>query len=86
MTDVVIVPCASYESETVRRALTDVLVPVGGLDWVTDGMRVVIKANLVSMMKPDEAATTHPSLLCALVEMLREKGAEVVIGDSPGGL
>ena len=36
-------------------------------------------------MKPEKAATTHPALLAALTQMLRERGANVVIGDSPGG-
>ena len=49
-------------------------------------MRVIIKANLVSAMKPDKAATTHPVLLAALCDMLAERGAEVIVGDSPGGL
>ena len=86
MPDVVIVACDSYEEATVTAALEAVLEPLGGLDWVREGMRVVIKANLVSMMKPESAATTHPSLLCALVRMLKERGAKVIIGDSPGGL
>ena len=38
------------------------------------------------MMKPDAAATTHPELLRALVEMIRARGAVPVVGDSPGGL
>ena len=60
--------------------------PLGGLEWVKPGMRIAVKANLVSAMKPDAAATTHPALLCALTEQLKVRGAEVVIGDSPGGL
>ena len=83
--DVSIVRCADYGEETCERALREVLVPFGGLDWVRPGMRVVIKANLVSAMKPEKAATTHPALLAALTQMLRERGANVVIGDSPGG-
>lgn len=83
--DVSIVRCADYGEETCERALREVLVPFGGLDWVRPGMRVVIKANLVSAMKPEKAATTHPALLAALTGMLRERGANVVIGDSPGG-
>lgn len=83
--DVAIVRCADYGEETCERALREVLVPFGGLDWVRPGMRVVIKANLVSAMKPEKAATTHPALLAALTQMLRERGANVVIGDSPGG-
>ena len=83
--DVSIVRCADYGEETCERALREVLLPFGGLDWVRPGMRVVIKANLVSAMKPEKAATTHPALLAALTRMLRERGANVVIGDSPGG-
>ena len=69
-----------------RTALEELLKPIGGLDFVKKGTRVVIKANLVSAMKPSEAGTTHPVLISALAEMLTERGASVVIGDSPGGL
>ena len=84
--DVSIVACSNYESAVCREALTAVLAPLGGLDWVTPGMKIAIKTNLVTGMKPEQAATTHPQLLCQLTAMLRERGAEVVIGDSPGGL
>ena len=86
MFDVSVSACNSYQSAEVREALIKILEPIGGLDWVRDGMRIAIKANLVSMMKPDAAATTHPALLCELVRMLRERGAIPIIGDSPGGL
>ncbi len=86
MVDVSLVACDSYEPQTVKNALEALLSPLGGLDWVTAGMKIAIKANLVSMMKPEEAATTHPALLVELVKMLKERGAEVMIGDSPGGL
>ena len=86
MTDVSIVECRSYEAGEVRRALEEALLPLGGLDWVKPEMCIVIKANLVSMMKPDAAATTHPAMLCELVRMLCERGAKPIIGDSPGGL
>ena len=83
---VVVASCDDYGEATVRVALEAVLAPIGGLDWVREGMTVGVKANLVSAMKPEECATTHPALLCALTEMLRERGARVVIGDSPGGV
>ena len=86
MTDVSIVRCAEYTQDECTRALTQVLEPLGGLSWVRPGMRIVIKANLVSAMKPDKAATTHPALLAALTRLLIARGASVVIGDSPGGL
>lgn len=86
MNDVSIVACASYEEEQVRTALLEALEAIGGLDWVKEGMRIVIKANLVSFMKPESAATTHPVMLSQLTKILKEKGAEVILGDSPGGL
>ncbi|MBQ7935520.1 MAG: DUF362 domain-containing protein [Clostridia bacterium] len=81
-----IVECKSYEPAEVRQALSALLAPLGGLDWVTPGMKVGIKANLVTFMKPEAAGTTHPALLSALAALLTEKGAKVTVGDSPGGL
>ena len=86
MTEVSIVRCAEYTQDECTQALTQVLEPLGGLDWVQPGMKIVIKANLVSAMKPEKAATTHPALLAALTRLLIARGASVVIGDSPGGL
>ena len=84
--DVSITACADYSEKNVAEALVKALEPIGGLDFVKPGMKIAIKANLVSMMKPETAATTHPAMICALVKLLKERGADVVIGDSPGGL
>lgn len=85
MTDVSIAKCRSYELEEVRAALLRALEPLGGLDWVRPGMRVAVKTNLVTAAHPEAAATTHPAVLTALTELLAARGADVVIGDSPGG-
>ncbi len=76
-------PCNGYTPESCQTALKAV---AGSLDWVQPGMTVGIKANLVHAAAPDTAATTHPALLKALTDMLRRRGARVIIGDSPGGL
>jgi uncharacterized protein (DUF362 family)/ferredoxin len=81
-----IVPCETYAPDACTNALEAVLAPLGGLDWVQPGMRIGIKANLVSGAKPEKAVTTHPALLIALTKLLRSRGASVVIGDSPGNL
>lgn len=84
--DVSLAKCTSYEIEEVESALVKVLKPIGVLDFVTPGMVVAVKVNLVAPMKPDTAATVHPSVVCALSKLLSEKGATVIVGDSPGGL
>lgn len=83
--DVAVVRCKTYDVETVKPALEEAVNAVNGLDFVMPGMKIIIKPNLVSFKKPDAAATTHPALLEALVEMLLARGADVTIGDSPGG-
>ncbi len=84
--DVVITDCKDYSPQACDKAVERVLNLLGGLAWVTPGLRIAIKANLVSFLKPEKAATTHPALLCALVRLLVAHGAEVVVGDSPGGM
>ena len=86
MRKVVIAACPDYEEAYVKEALAKVLEPFGELPFVKEGAKIVIKANLVSMMKPDSAATTHPALLKELCAFLTAKGCDVVVGDSPGGL
>ncbi len=86
MAEVSIVRCESYEPSLVKKALTEAIESVGGLDFVKSGMTVAIKTNLVSGMAPEAAATTHPQMLCELVKLLLERGARVIVGDSPGGL
>lgn len=83
--DVAVVRCKTYDVEAVKPALEEALNAVNGLDFVMPGMKIIIKPNLVSFKKPDAAATTHPALLEALVGMLLARGADVTIGDSPGG-
>lgn len=86
-TDLVsIAACSEYTGDACRQALLDVLAPLGGLDWVKPGMKIAVKANLVAAAKPDRAVTTHPVLLAALTGLLTERGASVMIGDSPGNL
>lgn len=83
--DVAVVRCKTYDVEAVKPALEEAVNAVNGFDFVKPGMKIIIKPNLVSFKKPDAAATTHPALLEALVEMLLARGAGVTIGDSPGG-
>lgn len=83
--DCAIAKCPDYSEQSVENALAEALENIGGLDFVKSGMKIVIKPNLVSFKTPDEAATTHPALLKALVKKLVELGASVTVGDSPGG-
>ena len=83
--DVAISKCEDYSEEKISKAMDEVLSLCGNLDFIKPNMKVAIKANLVSAMSPDKAATTHPALLKELCKRILDKGAQVTIGDSPGG-
>lgn len=78
--------CEKYDEKLITEAYQEILVDNGLLDFVSSGMKIGIKVNLVGNFGPDKAATTHPLLVKKLCELLIERGAIVTIGDSPGGL
>ena len=78
--------CVSYEERVIKESLDKALSNIDALDFVKPGMKIGIKANLVSAMAPEKSVTTHPALLKRLCQLLLEKGATVVLGDSPGGI
>jgi len=82
---VVIKPCGDYEAAHVRQALEEALQALNFLKEIRPGIRVAVKTNLVTACRPETAATTHPVFLTELCRLLTERGAQVTVGDSPGG-
>lgn len=81
---VAVVKCKKYEEAGagIKKALD----LIGGIEkYVKPGYRVVIKPNLVSRKKPEEAATTNPAFVRAVAEMVEAAGGTAVIAESPGG-
>ena len=86
MGKVYICKCVNYEEKNVNKAMKDLLSSFCVLKKLKKGTKVVIKANLVSAMSPEKSATVHPELLKYLTKFLQDKGCQVTIGDSPGGI
>lgn len=81
-----IYPLDNYDYDLVYSTLENLLNSVDDFSWVRQNMLVGIKVNLVASMKPEEAGTTNPQIVKALCKILIDKGARVVVGDSPGGI
>ena len=82
-----VVRCSDYSQGNVDKAVRQALALIGGIGGIIKrGHRVLVKPNMLSARNPERAVTTHPSLLRAVVEMLKEVGADPLIGDSPGGV
>ena len=79
--------CDSYDPAVVCEALSATLDVLGGISaFVQPGQTVLIKPNLLSPRPPDQAVTTHPAIVSAMVRLCREAGAaRVWVGDSCAG-
>lgn len=83
---VVLVRCPRYGDE-VEDALRKAFELLGGLrNFIRKGQKVLLKPNMLSARRPEEAVTTHPQVLRALIRLLKAIGAELAVGDSPANV
>ena len=47
------------------------------------GEKILLKPNLLGAHTPQEAATTHPEFVRAVIKIIRDAGAIASVGDSP---
>lgn len=47
------------------------------------GKNVLVKPNLLTDRKPEQAVTTHPEVVRQVIRWLKQRGARVAVGDSP---
>lgn len=84
--EVALVSCDSYEQEKVDLAIEKGFELLGGIKkYVKKGQVVALKVNLVHKASPEEAVTTHPSVVLAVAKQIKEIGADCFIVDSSGG-
>ena len=87
MASVSISKCNSYDIKEVQGAVDSCLDKLGGLSsLIKPDDRVLIKPNILIAKPPEEAVTTHPSLIEAIIIAVKKAGAVPLVGDSPGGL
>lgn len=77
--------CPDYLAD-VELCLREGLAEWGGMStFVKPGQKVLLKVNLLMKKRPEEAVTTHPSVVEAVIRLVQEAGGIPIIGDSPGG-
>lgn len=78
--------CVKYDPDLIEEVLEKAFaVNPQWLDSVKPNHKVFLKLNLLLKKKPAEAVTTHPAVIEAVTRILQRRGAQVIIGDSPGG-
>ncbi|MEK7773320.1 MAG: DUF362 domain-containing protein, partial [Deltaproteobacteria bacterium] len=82
---VAITKCADYNGADVYSAVKKTIDLLGGIKrFVKQGDLILIKPNLLAAKPSEAAVTTHPSVVKAVIELVKEAGATPVVGDSPG--
>jgi len=72
---------ASYDAELLTRRMREVL---DAFPMALEGKNVFVKPNLLGPWGGDSGIVTHHLVIKALVDVLKEKGAGVQVGDNPG--
>ncbi|CAG0999978.1 hypothetical protein METP2_03188 [Methanosarcinales archaeon] len=80
-----IVKCENYEHQKVKSAIIKSLELIGGIEEIVKpGNTVLLKVNVIIGFPPERAATTHPSIVGTMTEIVKEAGGIPWVGDSSG--
>lgn len=72
-----------YDKEALIKSIRKAFEGFNLLDF--SNKKLLIKPNLLMAASPEKAITTHPTIIEATIEVLKEKNAkEIYIGDTPG--
>jgi uncharacterized protein (DUF362 family)/NAD-dependent dihydropyrimidine dehydrogenase PreA subunit len=82
---VAIARCAAYGEREVADRIGELLSALPVERDALRGKRVLVKPNLLAARHPARGVTTHPSVVGAVIDYMRDSGAAVSLGDSPGG-
>lgn len=78
--------CDSYDPESVENAVKSCVDYLGGVSsFIKAGDKVLIKPNMLQAKPPEEAITTHPQVLEAVINIVQDTGGIPMVGDSHGG-
>jgi len=80
-----LIQCENYDEDIVLEKVRESLNLLGGIQKIVKpGNRVLLKVNLVQPFPPEKAVTTHPSIVRAIISLIKEARGIPVIGESSG--
>ncbi len=82
MMKVAFAKCADYQPDSVEAALDRALSALDPRALAGRALRVLIKPNLLTDRPPEDAATTHPEVVRAIIRYLRRRGHTPAVADS----
>ena len=84
MARVSIVRCQNYQYEKVYSAIEKCLLHLGIInDIFQPGQSILVKVNNIGAYPPEKAATTHPAVVEAVIDLIRRHKAIPIVCDGP---
>ncbi len=78
-------PCSDYNPANVLQSMRDCLASLGGMSaFIKPGWKTALKVNLLQGAEPERCITTHPAIIAATAQLVREADGIPFIVDSPG--
>lgn len=77
--------CNNYDFFRVKKAVRKSLAPLGSIKaFVKPGQKVLLKPNVLGSFEPEDAVTTHPAIVKAVLQIVKEAGAMPFVAESSG--
>ena len=84
MSKVVLKKCNEYSLDLIKEKIRDSLDLLGGIDYlIKKDEKVFIKCNCVGPFDKKMGITTHPIFVQAVIQLVKEKTNNIIIGDNP---
>ena len=80
---VVLKRCESYDFNLVRENILEMMNELSFLDKINSDTKVFIKLNCVGPFDCSLGITTHPIVLKAVLDIVKEKTDKIIVGDNP---
>jgi uncharacterized protein (DUF362 family) len=83
---VAIIKCVDYSPPNIAASIKQIFQLLSLNELIKPGQKILLKPNLLTNLSPDKGATTHPEIVKAIADEIKDLGAFPFIGDSPGGI
>lgn len=76
----------AYDSALLEQAVEQIFAALPAAERIGPATRVLLKPNLLAKHAPDQAVTTHPEVIRAVIRAVKRRGAaSILVADSAGG-
>ncbi|MDY6795731.1 MAG: DUF362 domain-containing protein [Actinomycetota bacterium] len=78
--------CGSYQRDVIEERVARAFDLLGGTEAIIGrGESVFLKVNALSPATPDKAVTTHPEVVWAVINQVKEVASDIIVGDTHVG-